>query len=95
MKVTDILLGDDNDLIIRDGDFAVGDSTQQHQKHLLMAEPGDYKQNPLIGIGAQSYLDDEGPGDLLRAMRKELVRDGMIVQNLSVGSDGINIDANY
>ena len=74
----------------------IGDSTQQHQKHLLMAMPGDYKQSPLVGVGVADQLDDENPDDLLRAIRTTFVQDGMTVTGLSIASNGnIKVDANY
>ena len=96
MKPTDILLDQDGHIRIENGDFVIGDSTQQHQKHLLMAMPGDYKQSPLVGVGVAEQLDDENPDDLLRAIRTTFVQDGMTVKNLSIASNGnIEVDANY
>ena len=96
MIPTDILLDDNNNIIIENGDFKIGDSTRQHQKHLLIANPGDIKDKQLVGVGIFTQLDDESPDDLIRDIRTQYVRDGMTVDNLSVGSDGkINVDAKY
>jgi hypothetical protein len=51
MPTTDILLDDNNDLRIENGDFVVGDSTKQHQKLLLMLSKGDTRQFALDGVG--------------------------------------------
>lgn len=48
----DIQLNENHELIIRNGDFVVGDSDQQHVIDITLAHPGDYKAFPLIGFGA-------------------------------------------
>ena len=94
--ITDILLDDDKDLIIKDGDFVVGDSIKQHQEILLMSDKGNIRQSPAIGVGVMSFFDDEDTDGLIREVRKQFVRDGMTVKTLNVGSDGIiNIKAPY
>jgi hypothetical protein len=91
MPTTDILLDDNNDLRIENGDFVVGDSTKQHQKLLLMLSKGDTRQFALDGVGVVDFIEDEGATDLMRE-----IRDGMTVKKLSVGSDGqINVNAPY
>jgi hypothetical protein len=96
MPTTDILLDDNNDLRIENGDFVVGDSTKQHQKLLLMLSKGDTRQFALDGVGVVDFIEDEGATDLMREIRKQYVRDGMTVKKLSVGSDGqINVNAPY
>ncbi len=52
----DFLLDDKGDLKIENGDFAVGDSNQQHVVHIFKSFQGEWKQNPLIGFGASRYL---------------------------------------
>ena len=96
MKVTDILLDEDNELMERNGDIVVGDSTKQHQKHLLLLDTGNAPQALLSGVGIMNYVDDEGPDALYRQVRSEFVKDGMTVNDLSIGTDkSINVDANY
>ncbi|MBA3901184.1 MAG: hypothetical protein H0X62_13425 [Bacteroidetes bacterium] len=92
----DILLDENNELLIKNGDLVMGDATKQHQKHLLMASKGEYKQSPTTGVGLMSFLDDENPDDLLREIRKEFARDGMTVNDIKIKGDGsISIDAAY
>lgn len=81
--------------VIRNGDFAWGDSTQQHQRSLLMAHQGEYKQSPLVGLGLRNYLDDESPDDLMREIRKQFVQDGMTVNSLQITASGVSVNAYY
>ena len=80
---------------MRDGDFVMGEATKQHQRKLMMTQKGEYKQNPLTGVGVANYLDDENPDDLMRETRKQFVQDGMTVNKLLMTTKGISVDANY
>lgn len=66
----------DNDLLIQNGDFVVGDSDVQHAQHLIEAEQGHYKQWPLIGVGARRLLSGPADGDMRRTVQLQLVSDG-------------------
>ena len=92
----DIVLNDNNDLLINNGDFVVGESTYQHQKHLLLAEKGDYKQFPTAGVASKKYLERESPDEYARAIRQEFVADGMNVTTLTILENlELSIDAEY
>ena len=98
----DILFGIDenetdiDDLKIVDGDFVIGESTLQHQRHLLLAEKGDYKQDPTIGVGIGSFLLDDDVEGMLREVNIEFLRDGMNVTKVGMTKDGkLEIDADY
>lgn len=53
----DIILDENNEPIITDGDLTVGNSDEQHIMHVLQITPGMFKQYPSIGIGAISMLN--------------------------------------
>jgi protein involved in temperature-dependent protein secretion len=91
----DILLNTELDLDIADGDLVVGESTVQHQQLLLVTSKGDWKENPLIGVGAAAFLKDEDESGLLNMIRIEFQKDGMDVKAVNIQSGEINIDANY
>ena len=93
--MTDYLLDDDNDLSIADGDFVIGDSDLQHQKLLLFAEKGAYKQYPTIGVAAATYLKDDNSADLLREIRLQFGQDGMQVNQVAINAGKLQIDAQY
>lgn len=91
----DILLDNDLDIKIVDGDFAIGDSTYQNQKLLLICGKNDVKQYPSACVGLDTYLDDESPADMHRAIRMEFTGDGMKVKSIKTIEGKINIDAPY
>ncbi|MGG7468675.1 hypothetical protein [Chryseobacterium arthrosphaerae] len=48
----DILVNENHETMIRNGDFVIGDSDRQHVIDITFAHPGEYKNYPLIGFGA-------------------------------------------
>ena len=84
------------DLVIQDGDFVRTEATADHQKSLILDVPGDYKDNPLVGVGIVNYINDEGPQNLIRAISQQFMKDGMEVVSVTLGNDGvIHSDAYY
>lgn len=74
----DILLDENNNLLIVDGDFVCGLSDQQHVKHLVEAFKGEYKSTPLVGFGALNYLkrDEKIESEFRRDLKIQLENDG-------------------
>ena len=95
-KAIDILLDSNFDLKIENGDFVMGDGTDQHQHCLLMAAKGDFKQFPNVGVDVFNYLNDERPEDMMREIRLQLTQDGMKINKMElVYPSNIKIDATY
>lgn len=93
IQMKDFLFNDD--LEIRNGDFAIGESDNQHVKHILMAGKGEYKANPELGVGVE-VLATEEPIDFFIEAKKNLEYDGMKVNNISFTEAGkVNVDAKY
>lgn len=92
-----ILIGDDGDLLIEvtrdaqnkitDG-LVIGDVTSQNQNTILLAEKGEIKNSPLLGVGIASYLDDETPSELLREVRINLRLDGQKIRSCGFDDEG-------
>lgn len=91
----DYMLGDTGDLSVDNGDFALGDSDLQHQKLLLLAEKGAYKQYPTTGVGIMTYLKDDNEADMLREIRFQFAQDGMQVDRLAYKDGNLQVIANY
>lgn len=84
------------ELAFSNGDIAFGDSTLQNQKSLLIANKGEFKESPTIGVGIMTAMHDEDTGDLFRNIRIEMVKDGMVVKDLKVlGNGKIDLNAKY
>lgn len=94
--MNDLLLDTTDDLQIRNGDFVIGDATLQHQRHILIAQKGEYKAHPEIGVGIENALQDENPRQLLTQIRRNFEYDGMTVNTLEINDDNtIRVDAPY
>ncbi len=92
----DLILNDNGDLKIEDGDFVVGHSDEQHQQHILLANKGEYKAIPEIGVGIVQMLNDEQYTDILIEAKRNLEYDGMKIRNIAYKEDGkLNIDGKY
>jgi hypothetical protein len=84
------------DMVIKNGDFMVEESTLTHQKCLLLAEKGDYRQFPTVGVGLTNYLLDDGDTDKLTSeIQTEFTRDGMEIDKLIVQGSLIDVEAEY
>lgn len=97
---TDILCDDYGDLAVSGGDFKVGLSDENHVEDILVANKGDYKASPAVGVGLIDYL--HGPlsrGDrdkLTREIQIQLNEDGMKDSRVSVDQEGgVTIKGHY
>lgn len=94
------ILTDNFDLAFANGDFALGESDQQHVEHILLARPGDYKNVPWIGVGIEDYfLSPLSPAileGLNRNIRLQLESDTAKVQEINTDViSNIQITAKY
>ena len=80
------------------GDFHVSnDSNQEHADSLFRSFKGEFRINPLLGIGIQKNLN--GTKNRIKIERE--VREGMALDNfdvtdieITIGEDGLNISTN-
>lgn len=56
MAAQDILLDDDWDLLMKNGDLVIGNSDQQHIALVVETGPGHWKENPFLGFNSGLYL---------------------------------------
>ncbi len=93
----DLLLDDTDDLLIENGDFVIGISDLQHQEHLLIAQKGDFKQFPDIGVAIEDYLRESDIEGLVTEVRNEFVKDGMAVNRVEFleQTGDLDYDAKY
>ncbi|ROH98278.1 hypothetical protein EGI16_21615 [Chryseobacterium sp. G0240] len=52
----DILINENYDPLIRNGDFVIGESDRQHVIDITFAHPGEYKRAPMLGFAAVLQL---------------------------------------
>lgn len=91
----DILLDTDFEPMFANGDFATGESTEQHQELLLACSKGDFKENPTVCVGAAGWLKSEDVSGLLAEIKQEFERDGMTVIKLELAADKLYSNAHY
>lgn len=68
------------DLAERNGDFDIGESTEQNMQQILLAKPGYFKQFPEVGVDIEQYInDDKNLNVLKKQITEQLEADGMKV----------------
>jgi hypothetical protein len=75
--------------------YTEGESTEAHQKDLLLAEKGWFKFSPEIGVGLTNILNDESSHDLVLEIRKEFNKDGMQIDFVRLRNGKLEIEAIY
>ena len=92
----DILLDNNNDLQLYNGDFVIDNSDQQHVEHIVHAQKGEYKASPELGVGIEQMLNSEEPMEFLIEAKKNLEYDGQKVDNISFTENKtIKVEAKY
>lgn len=77
------------DLTIVDGDFDWGESTLEHQRDILLAHKGSFRQEPLVGVGITTeLLNDASEDEFRRAVQDQMELDGMKVSRFVVTAPG-------
>jgi hypothetical protein len=93
MKVQDIKI-DNDDLLIKGGDFAVGDSDPTHIEHILISNRGYWFESPLLGVGIIDELNgSKSPQRLKQTISRQLVLDNYTVRTVEISPEG-EIDIN-
>ncbi len=82
----DILLDEQNKILIADGDFVIGQSDQQHVKHIVEAFKGEFKASPVVGFGILNYLkrDEKIESEFRRDLKIQLENDGYTDPNIDL-----------
>jgi hypothetical protein len=93
MKRYDILIGDDYDLLIDQGDFLTGESLNQEIGCLLAANQGDFRQHVKAGVGLSNYILEEGSSELNREIRLQFKMDNKTIKSLTFNAGNIQVDA--
>lgn len=76
--------------------LVVGEVTAQNQRTILMAEKGEIKEAPLMGVGVASFLDDDNSDRLFREIRMQLKADRQDVKQIRFSATGqLEINAGY
>lgn len=95
--VNDIMLNEERDVLIQNGDFVIAPSDAAHIEHLLLAWKGNYREFPLCGVGVARYLNAsyniESRAELKRDIQLQMQVDGYRKIEIDIKSfDNIRID---
>lgn len=88
----DFLLDNEDDLLIEDGDFVIGESTMQDVGIILKAVPGEIKNDPILGAALFAKVKSGASQLEIEAIvKKHLKRDG---KDYNTVKNNINIKRN-
>jgi hypothetical protein len=91
----DLLLDDGFDIVISNGDFAVGECTAQCKRSLILISPGEIRQWPPVGVGIVSQINSEDMEGLEYEIRRQFELDGLNVQSLEINNGVVNEESSY
>ncbi|ROI09788.1 oxidase [Chryseobacterium sp. H3056] len=84
------------ELEIKNGDFLVSESDSQHTRHILIANKGEYKAAPELGVGISQMLNSEEITEFLIEAKKNLQYDGQVVTDIQfTESEKLIVDSKY
>ncbi len=82
----DILLDDNNDIRIENGDLVLGDSFQQEIELILGSNQGEWKNEPLIGANLIELINSEvSELELKNKISQALKLDGKTLKSIENG----------
>lgn len=94
MSYKDLITDADGDLIFLNGDIKIDESDTQHVEHILIADKGQFRQFPLIGVGIARYYNGSiNKQELKQSVKLQLESDGYNVRQIVVDTtDKLKID---
>jgi hypothetical protein len=93
--MTDILIEEGGDVLLRGGDFASGTSDEQQVQLILASSQGEWKQYPELGVALYRAKNGRIDSFMERDIRVQLQADGFVLERLSTNEDGMSIDGSY
>jgi hypothetical protein len=83
----------DNDLVIRNGDFDIEFSDENHVEDILNSYLGHWKQFPLLGIGIERELNIKADNQQIikRKIQQQLESDGYKVGQITTSISTENV----
>jgi hypothetical protein len=88
--VTDFLLDENNDTLIRGGDLCTGPSDDQHNQNVIVASPGLIRRSPLTGVAVfrlmKSRFTLKDSDTLKQTIQLQLQADGCTTTKIVINS---------
>lgn len=89
----DFLLNTDGDLLIVDGDFAVGNSNGDDIQLIIASTPGDWKQHTTCGANATAEINNSDAYAFKLRIEEQLKADGFTVNSVKLINREVEVDA--
>ena len=87
-----LLTQDTFDVIIKNGTLQTGDTNEQNAQIIILAEQGEFKEHPLLGVGLTKFLKSVGrEREIVRAIRIQLALDGIKNPEISFNEGKLQI----
>lgn len=93
--MTDFILDENQDLKIMDGDFVIGNSTDQNVELIFTTTPGELKEHLETGVAINRAINGNIDRFLDRTIRVQMAADGYEIDKLQISEKGISIEGNY
>ena len=87
--------GDFYEIEVKNGTMSVGNTLFQNQAFILRGDKGDFVENPEIGVGLTTLINDHNPQELKREIILQLKKEGMKISKLNLNASGIDLEADY
>ena len=91
----DILLNNEYEVQVQNGDFLTGVSDNQHIALILATHAGEWKQYPLTGVGIDDVANDERFQYWENKIAAQLKADGLVVNLVRLSADSLDVQARY
>lgn len=93
----DLIIDPTGDLVFINGDIKVDESDTQHVDHIVVADKGQFRQFPLIGVGILRMINGSpNRQELKQQIKLQLESDGYNVRQIAIDPNdmlSIEIDA--
>lgn len=83
-----IQIDDSGDLCIANGGLILGDTIAQNIYLIIVSQPGDIKEKPLMGAGVSDMVGSHDVTGWKRRIREQLKKDGLNVRSLDITPSG-------
>ena len=79
------------------GGLVIGETIHQNEALILVSHQGEFKENPMLGVGIDDITNDNDLKSWEHSIRVNLVRDNMNVRTVAIDkrTGNIEIEAEY
>lgn len=91
----DILLDENKNLKVENGDLVIGDATQQNIIAIVTGSQGEVRSSPVLGTNPKRFLKATSLTALEENVRRQLRLDGATIERVSVDPNDFAMRANW